>query len=579
MLGVGSALEEFLLLVAASGGGADFDVADGEVEEFAGGLVIGELPAGLGHLAQLVVDGLDRIGWLDHAADLGGHVQEGHELVPGSSPGINDRGTGLADVAAGEGVQGDLGRLDGRGGIDRSQVRGNGLAFPPEAYRIELRFRWTTQVWTVALGQVAPIASGRPARPSQHTMRTSLIPRLRSSVMTLHPEPGTLVGFDPDAQEPLDAVDVDTHGQVAGLDPHRPAITDPQPDRVDTDDRIDLVQGPIPPFLDLLVDRVGDVRDRLVRHTRPIDRLEVLGDVPGGHGLGIQSDDHVVEVTEPAGPLRHRDRVERAITVPRHLQIHRPRRGLHRLARQPVAGIPRPPALGRVLVITQMIGHLDPQGSLHHLLDHVRQQTPRTGQLQAIRLRLLDDPGDLSLHRPLHGIGLRRIHRHSVSFPGTTTAAPRIRPDHLHSEFDTPVHADVGALLHPKPSSRVTLIMLDKPFSARTLERVYETHRPEILLHDSDHSFANVSMELTIARPRQVPLVLVDDADYGLALCKYHAAAGSKVVLRGSSGVLGGNCQAKDIPQLLIYRASSQFFAATLFSRRPSRKLHLPQCP
>ena len=40
---------------------------------------------------------------------------------------------------------------------------------------------WLTHVCTVALGQVATIASGRPLSPSQHTNRASLIPRLRSS--------------------------------------------------------------------------------------------------------------------------------------------------------------------------------------------------------------------------------------------------------------------------------------------------------------------------------------------------------------------------------------------------------------
>ena len=46
------------------------------------------------------------------------------------------------------------------------------------------RIRWTTHVWTVAWGQVASIASGSPVSPSQHTISTSLIPRLASSAHT-----------------------------------------------------------------------------------------------------------------------------------------------------------------------------------------------------------------------------------------------------------------------------------------------------------------------------------------------------------------------------------------------------------
>ena len=44
--------------------------------------------------------------------------------------------------------------------------------------------RWRTQVCTIAFGQVASMASGRPPSPSQQTNRTSLMPRLRSSAST-----------------------------------------------------------------------------------------------------------------------------------------------------------------------------------------------------------------------------------------------------------------------------------------------------------------------------------------------------------------------------------------------------------
>ena len=40
------------------------------------------------------------------------------------------------------------------------------------------------QVCTIACGQVASIASGNPVSPSQHTISTSLTPRLASSAQT-----------------------------------------------------------------------------------------------------------------------------------------------------------------------------------------------------------------------------------------------------------------------------------------------------------------------------------------------------------------------------------------------------------
>ena len=44
-----------------------------------------------------------------------------------------------------------------------------------------------------------------------------------------------------------------------------------------------------------------------------------------------------------------------------------------------------------------MIGHLSAHRGLHSLLDHAGQQTTLAGQLQALFLSLLDEPGDLRI--------------------------------------------------------------------------------------------------------------------------------------------------------------------------------------
>lgn len=49
---------------------------------------------------------------------------------------------------------------------------------------MEARIRCTTQVWTIACGQVVSMASGNPLSPSQQTMSTSFTPRLASSAHT-----------------------------------------------------------------------------------------------------------------------------------------------------------------------------------------------------------------------------------------------------------------------------------------------------------------------------------------------------------------------------------------------------------
>ena len=49
---------------------------DGEVDEFGGGALVGEVPAGLDRLADLAVEVLDRVGGVDDAAQVLGQRQE-----------------------------------------------------------------------------------------------------------------------------------------------------------------------------------------------------------------------------------------------------------------------------------------------------------------------------------------------------------------------------------------------------------------------------------------------------------------------------------------------------------------------
>ena len=49
------------------------DVPDGEVEQFEGGLLVGEVPSVLGDPSELAVDGLDHVGGVDDPAGLWGY--------------------------------------------------------------------------------------------------------------------------------------------------------------------------------------------------------------------------------------------------------------------------------------------------------------------------------------------------------------------------------------------------------------------------------------------------------------------------------------------------------------------------
>jgi hypothetical protein len=85
-------------------------------------------------------------------------------------------GADLADVG-GHGQQGGEDRL---GGDADAAPCGLGEGFVSGVFDEPVE----SQVCTIALPQVASIASGRPLRPSQHTNSTSLIPRLRNSAST-----------------------------------------------------------------------------------------------------------------------------------------------------------------------------------------------------------------------------------------------------------------------------------------------------------------------------------------------------------------------------------------------------------
>src|SRR5690606_22109340 len=61
------------------------------------------------------------------------------------------------------------------------------------------------------------------------------------------PEFGALACLHPDAQHVLDPVEVDPDDDVGGLVAHVGAVAHLHHQRVDVDDRIDLVQGPVLP--------------------------------------------------------------------------------------------------------------------------------------------------------------------------------------------------------------------------------------------------------------------------------------------------------------------------------------------
>ena len=75
------------------------------------------------------------------------------------------------------------------------------------------------------------------------------------------PELGALAGLHPDAQHVLDALKVDTHGDVRGPVTDLVTVADFHHERVEVDDRVDLLQRAGLPGLYLFEHRIGDLGD------------------------------------------------------------------------------------------------------------------------------------------------------------------------------------------------------------------------------------------------------------------------------------------------------------------------------
>jgi hypothetical protein len=81
---------------------------------------------------------------------------------------------------------------------------------------------------------------------------------------------------------------------------------------------------------------------------------------------------------------------EGAVTVTWHVELDGPDLGQHRLGSGAVAGVAAVAGLRGVLVIAEMLRHLDLQAGLEHPLRQARQQPIRADQIQPFPSSLLD---------------------------------------------------------------------------------------------------------------------------------------------------------------------------------------------
>lgn len=122
----------------------------------------------------------------------------------------------------------------------------------------------------------------------------------------------------------LDAFHIYADGNIDGLVHHAAAIADFNPQGVEEDHRVELIELALLPDHDFLKDRIGDRGDGIRRDIHPQARGEVVLDVSDGHAAGchkltIMSQ----EVRQATAALRDHLRRIQTITISWNLNFQR----------------------------------------------------------------------------------------------------------------------------------------------------------------------------------------------------------------------------------------------------------------
>ena len=152
-------------------------------------------------------------------------------------------------------------------------------------------------------------------------------------------------------------------------------------DAVQVDDRVDRIQRPGLPRLDLVDDRIGHGRDQAGRDLRAVHLLQVRLDLAHRHAAGVQRQDLVVEAGPAGLVLGNQLRLEAALAVAGHLDRQRAELALERLAAAAVAGVAGRVGHRRMPVVAEVLGHLGVQRLLHQQLGQLLEQAVLADQV------------------------------------------------------------------------------------------------------------------------------------------------------------------------------------------------------
>jgi len=191
--------------------------------------------------------------------------------------------------------------------------------------------------------------------------------------------PSTLL--EPEAEHVAFAVEVDADRHVAGLVADGAAVADLHDQRVEEQDRVDVLERSCLPLPDVVEHGVGDPRDQVVADLDAVQLGQVRLDVAHAHPAPVQRDDLIVEAVEAALMLPDDLRCERALAVTRLLDLHRPVRGVHGLGAEAVAGVAGATRRRLPSLITEVFGQLGIHRPLHQPLGQPAEQTALAGDL------------------------------------------------------------------------------------------------------------------------------------------------------------------------------------------------------
>lgn len=195
-----------------------------------------------------------------------------------------------------------------------------------------------------------------PGQPVSADDLDVLDPAILKAVENGQPVLGALVIADLDCQDTFLSFAADSKDDVSRHLPNGPIVPDGVVDRVDVENRIDVIEKPVLPVLNLGQDLIRYVRYETLRGFKPIDIYECVENLAGGHPLGIHGDNFLVNVRDVFLPLFDNFGIKCGLAVLWDIDPHRTVAGVDSFFFVAVAIVVGVGALG--FFVSEMVIHL-----------------------------------------------------------------------------------------------------------------------------------------------------------------------------------------------------------------------------